>query len=515
MKALLFLLLAAPAAAQEEEIRAVSVPSDDAKAIKEAEERLKADPEAAEALSQRMLRSKLANKFAHGDDPQRRLDVIRAWIGANPTAAANIFVGFGKDDKAGNTFYEDLLAREREYDMVANPNAEKNIFGRLNRSARDSKLLRNDVEMLDEERQEVIKTMFEGKSGNTDQILTDEERKKAGDTGRPGSVSVQDGFYDRLSQANLSGYSPQLMSFQSWLNSRRAPGAPKLIETGKLDFETLSYPLFGMRFDAQRLASRLRQDKLLALAKLLGLRELPDGTTLESLEAQAAAKGLSLGKRFARRLALLGRVERALLDFERTAALARDPRRVNKALLLALGEKQKEAARWITAASLQEELDALALFEGFLTAELLAAIDRAPHPAPTREAYKKRGEALKGKLERLKANDERAIAALESERWRSHLSEVDAVQDESAWMRKDLGRDIETYRGAAFRLAGAHVSKPRWRELLERLLIRFFPSLPYSRSLIASQREVDLLKDVFLKIASGDMNSAHAALSAR
>ena len=101
--------------------------------------------------------------------------------------------------------------------------------------------------------------MFEGQGAQSGRVLTMDKDGRAGAKGEGPAPALADSYYDRLSAGNLRGYSPQLLAMQSALNQRRPPGAPALVETGKLDYLTLSYPGFGMKFDVENLERRMRR----------------------------------------------------------------------------------------------------------------------------------------------------------------------------------------------------------------------------------------------------------------
>lgn len=521
--ALGFLLLASSAAllrAQDEAEEPSQARMTEAELLQAVKEKLQGDPGFSETLAQRINRSSLAGKISPAPDKAARLKDVRRWIEDDPDTAAGIALGLAKDDAEGSRRFEDYLNRTVRTRLVENPGAAKNIFGRLKKASGDSKLMRRDEEMTDEEQNEILKTLFEGKGSQSNQVITQMEHeglKRAPQGGTPGAA-LNSGYYDRLSQGNLGGYSPQLQALQSALNLRRVPGAPKLIETGKLDYETLSYPAYGMRYDIANLERRLRLERNFALAKLLGRErglgpeQLLDPEIEAGLKAQAASKG-KLNPRFERRQAALERAAAAARAFEAAALPSRDPARISRGLLVSLGLKQKEAARWLTVASLEEELERLQSEEGFLSPELLEAIARAPVDEASRAAYRRRGEEFKKSLSQLKANDETAIQTLESEGWLASLDRVDQALSRSSLLRKDLGRNIADFVKTPYALSSLAFPKPRWREILDRLFKRLLPSSAYAGRLKQADAERELLKDAFLKIATGNLDAAHAILT--
>lgn len=472
-----------------------------------------------DALAERLSRSPLAENITRETDPALRRATIKDWLLSDPESAAYLAAGLAQDDAEGGTRFQDVLRSSRGV-LRHNPGSDKNIYGRLHRSGTDSKLLGKQSEQLsDEEKREILKTMFEGQGNQNQNIITRQDSGKSPDAsaGAAAAALAGPGYFDRLSQGNLRGYSPELLVLQNALNARRPPGAPKLIESGKLDYATLSYPSHGIRFDIGNLEARLRYQRNYHLAKALGLgRAYKDAQLLDpavEAELKAKAAGTKLDPRFQKRERALERASLALKEFDLTALAAQDPAKISRNLLSALGEKQREAARWITAASLEEELQHLENEEGFLTPELLALIDSCPFPEETRQAYKKRGEGFKARLLELKTNAGQALALLESNDWFPAIGRVEKLLAQNGVLRKDLLRDIRDYVNTPYRLAGAARPRPRWRRLLEDLLMRSLPSHPYSRKLKLQAGQKALLADVFLKIAAGDLDAAHTILA--
>jgi hypothetical protein len=441
-----------------------------------------------DALVERILRSPVAENITRETDPDLRRETLKDWILSNPESAAQLAEGLAQDDAEGSTRYQDMIRRPNSI-LRYNPGSEKNVYSRLRKSGTDSKLLGKQSEQLsEEEKREILKTMFEGRGGQNRNILTQQDGGKSPEspagTAAAAGLGGQ-GYFDRLGQGNLRGYSPELMAMQSALNARRPPGAPKLIESGKLDYATLSYPAYGMRFDVANLETRLAK------------------------AAEAGLDPLLLEKR--RRT--LGKAALAMKEFDQAALAAQDPAKISKTLLVALGDKQREAARWITAASLDEELRRLEGEEGFLSAELLALIDACPFPEATRRAYKRRGEGFLARLREMKANAAQALALLESDAWLSSVGRVEKTLAQNAVLRKDLLRNIRDFVNTPYRLVSAAQPRPRWRRLLDDLLMRWLPSHPYARKLKRQADQKAMLGDVFLKIAGGDLDAAHTVLA--
>jgi hypothetical protein len=520
------LLAAAPARAQLEEApRDVQLSEQDVAAqqaaLADMERKLKSDPEAADALAARLERSRLAERISAAPDAAQRRAEIRAFIDQDAKTAAGLALGFAADDANGTQDFENSVTAKVKKRLVLNPDAKKGLYGRLRQSAKDSGLMKKQAEaMHEEEQQEIIKSMFEGKGGQSAKIITQQLDDKTKEASGPSAVGAGGGlsssYYDRLGAANLRGYSPQLQSMQSALNARRAPGAPKLIETGKLDYETLSYPAFGMRFDIEGLEKRLRYERNFALAKLLGLQDRYKGERLldpaVEAELEAKAAGRALPEAFQRRLAALDKARAALAQFSAAAQAAKDPEKITRQLLVALGSLQKESARWITIASLEEEVQRLDYEKDFLSPELIQTIQACPAAEAERGSYLRRGEEYRRSVRALRSADEAAIAALQGADWQSRVDEVEGSLAEAGRLRRNLLRNIDDYRMTAFRLHASIDRRPGWRRTLDGYWERFLPSSGHAKALRLERRGRELLKDVFVKIAQGQLDAAHTVL---
>jgi len=481
------------------------------------QETLRRDPAIADSLAARILQSSIAERISKAAAPPQRLADIRQWIDANPDAAAHLAVGLAQDDQEGSHRFEETVLRnsDRSFQIDA-ARVRDSTYGRLKKSSLDSKLMRADGEMTGEEKREILTTMFEGQGDMSNQIITEaKDDQRSGSAA--GAAGLAAGYYDRLSRLNLRGYSPQLMAIQSSLNQRRVPGAPKLLETGKLDYETLSYPAYGMRYDLRNLEGRLRLQENYELARLAGLEgkyrpeQLLDPQVEALLKQKAAAAKMS--PHFATRRLALERATAALREFETAAQRARDPNGINRSLLAALGSKQKEAARWITVASLEEELQRIESESGFLSPELKELIAGCPVATASRDAYQRRGEGFEKALLKMKSNAQDSIRRLEADDWPTAVAAVEAALAENAVLRKDLSRDIRDFVNTPYRLRSLYTPQPRWRELLESSVEAYLPGTRWGRRLRAQSRQRETLKDVFAKIATGDLEAAHAILA--
>lgn len=514
--AALLALLAAPAAAQNGELTSTRAEETDPMVV-EIRDKLTSDPAIADVVAQRVARSQLIGMITSDENEAARVAAAKAWIAQDPDSAARVAIGLVRDDQQGTRDYETNLIKQMGKTYGHNPGAEKNLFGRLRKNAKDSKLLKKQSEdMSADEQRELLRTLFEGQGSQSNKVISgkDQENGKIPEASRPAATSFN-GIYDRLGAGNLRGYSPQLMSLQSALNARRPPGAPPLIETGKLDHATLSYPAYGMKYDANNLDARLRQDRILALARLTGTTlTARDWKDPEQLEAKLAAKvpAGKLSPRLTRAAELAAKARAALEAFSAAAEKAKNPDGITRGLLVELGAKQKETARWITAAAIEEELSRLEPLEGFPAPELLAAVDAVPASEPARTSYKRRGDALKAKVALVKANAEKALALLESDAWAGALDQVDKLQGENRDLKANLGRDVDDFSRTPFRIADARVVQPRWRDMLDDLAVKWVPTLSYSRSVALRRGRLARLLSVFGLVASGDANGAHNAL---
>lgn len=506
MRSWLCLLLAASVSAQDEE------------AVARFRRALAEDPAAAEALAERLARSPLAAQITREAEPGPQKAALVDWILSDPESAAYLAAGLAQDDAEKNTRFQDMV-RRRHDPLSYNPGSEKNLFSRLRKSGTDSKLLgRQSEELADEEKREILRTIFEGEGGQNKNIITRRDAGKPPEAGgEPTAALAGPNYFDRLSQANLRGYSPQLLALQSALNLRRPPGAPKLIESGKLDYETLVYPAYGLRFDIANLEARLRYQRNYGLAKLLGLERsyAPERLLDPAVEAELKAKaaGLKLNPLFEKRAQALEKAHAALREFNLAALAAQDPAKISKTLLASLGARQREAARWITAASLEEELQRLESEEGFLTPELAAMIEACPFSAQTRQAYLKRGESFRENIRRIKENAQEALLLLEGDSWQAGVGQVEKSLAQNAALKRDLSRNVRDFTAVPYRLLQAQAPRPRWRRWLDDLLMRWLPGHAYSRRLKSQSEQRARLADVFIKIAAGDLDAAHAVLA--
>lgn len=519
------LLAGAPAAFaqfgdQPSEVEGAAVDPADAEQVADMKRQLQEDPSVAAALVERVMRSRLVDRFSGASDRDAQRRDIAKFIAEDPDSAAQVAIGLSRDDAQGHNYYESTLLKNTRSRLTFNPRSRKGVLGRLKKASDDSRLMskQDNEDMSSEEKQELIKTMFEGEGSMSGRVLTME---KDG-TGMPPpdgdpTAQLKDSYYDRLSAGNLRGYSPQLLAMQSALNQRRPPGAPALIETGKLDHLTLAYPGFGMKFDIDNLERRMRRERVRALAALLGrtvaAKDLDDPTFEGVLLAEAKRLGKALKPRLLSRQAALEKARAALDAFMAKAALAKDPNKISRGLLHELGRLQRDGARWIAVAALEEELGRVENEEGFLTPELLAAIDAAPVPPDAKAAYKRRGEGYRQRLQRLKDNATAALDILQTDAWQAQAAKAEKLILENAQVRRDLSRDIADYSKVPFRIAESRVVMARWRVYAEDLAIRWAPSTAFAKAASSRRGRLARYRDIFLKIASGELANARQMLA--
>lgn len=487
-------------------------------AVEDMRKQLESDPGLQGALAERLLRSRIGPTITTETDPAKQREAIAAWIKTDPGSAAEIAIGLSRDDAAGTHQFENGIVEHMKLTYRRNSgNVNRGAMGVLKGAAKTSKLmnLQENEKVGEEERRELLRNLFEGKGSQSGKTIEGSAPEgKPGESSPTPSAALATSFYDRLTAGNIRGYSPQLMALQSSLNMRRPPGAPALIETGKLDHATLSYPAYGLRFDLGNLEARLRRSRIQELAVLSGTRVEERDLNDPNLEAKLLAK-IPAGrqpKSAAPRTAAIERARAALTAFENAAAKSKDPNQITKGLLVELSGRQREAARWVTAAALEEELSRIELEEGFLTPELLAAIDAVPAPAPARESYKRRGEQYKDRLARLKANARASLDALSADDWLKKIAEIEKMMGESSRLRGTLSRDISDYRLVPFRVGEAVLKQPRWREMLDNLLVRYASGTSYGQAVASRRGKLSRFLSIFGQIAAGDLAGAHLAL---
>lgn len=442
------------------------------------------DPERAEALAARILRSSLASQLAPGAEPEKALADLRAWVADNPAAAAQLAVGFARDDADGTHQFEESLYKQTERFLELSPDRNKGILGRLDGLGSASKAIKSDQGMSDDDRRRLMKELFEGQS------TVDRNAEAGGADGsgsRPSGASASPvadaGIYDRLSGANLSGYSPQVQTMQSELNRAAPPGTPRLIETGRLDHATLVHPGHAVRYDLGRLEAALERDLAAARAAALGQplppERLSDPSVQKDLAARGAGKDLPAG--LARRRAALAEARAAFAAFSAAAEPAKRAGGITPQMLKALGARRRDAAVWLQVAALEDILQRLEALEGFAGAPLREALERAPVSEPERRAFLNGGLRLGDELGGGIRSAREAIALLSSPDYLRRLARAQSAADAARAAARRLPEEIARYRSVPERLAAAARPQPRWRVILEDAAIRFLPSSAFAR----------------------------------
>ncbi len=513
-------LIGAPSRAQDAPAGS-GVASDDA-TIKQIREKLGENPAFAAMVAKRIDASRLAPAIAPDKDGDDRMKAVSDWVAKDPDSAAHVAVGLYGDDAAGNTMFEDNLLRQMRLSFVDNTKDRKGPLGHLRDAAKNSALLKQQQDKLsDDEKREMIRTLFEGHAASGNVLNTNPgaggpSGANVPAVGAGGVAAGFAGYYDRLSAANLHGYSPQLMSLQNALNRRRAPGAPMLIETGKLDYATLAYPSYAMDYDVRGLEGRLARDRILELAKLAGVelsaQDLRDPDLEKKLLAKIPADRLPTDLK--RRAELAAKARAALQAFLDAAAAAKDPVNISKNLIVGLGRLQQNAARWITAAALEEDAARIDALGDFLTPELRLAIEACPAAPPTRASYLGRGEELNARLASARADVRKASDLLTNDGWQSALTEIDRLASSERAARKTLERDVPVYTRVPYRLAVAAQTQARWRDWVDDMAVKWAPSSSYAKSVSARRARLSRWLGLFLRISGGDLDGAAGGVAA-
>ena len=160
----------------------------------------------------------------------------------------------------------------------------------------------------------------------------------------------------------------------------------------------------------------------------------------------------------------------------------------------------------------EEELARIESEEGFLTSDLLAAIDAVPVAASVRDSYKQRGESHRDRIAKLKAVTQAALDALQSDVWLSKISEIEGMMAETRRLRRNISRDISDYRLVPYRAAEAVLKQARWRKILDNFAVKYAKSTSYGRGVANRRGKLARFVSIFTQIATGDLDGAHASL---
>ncbi|MFA5137606.1 MAG: hypothetical protein WC728_00110 [Elusimicrobiota bacterium] len=510
MKLLLFALLAAAQsasaldAADIPSVRGGAIRTKDDELAEQVRDRLISEPEAADAVAGRICRSTLGPQLSGLDDPRAAFGEVRGWVGKNPEPAAYLALGFAKDDAEGTDEFERSLYERIVRYFELNPGRHHGMLGKLDRLAVESKQLALSEEFNEDSQREALRRFFEGAEGEA----TRPDGKEHRQGGEPpptsdGPAAYAGGhLYDRLGSANPTGYSPHVLTFQSEMNRRRAPGAPKLLETGRLDYATLRYPYYGMRYDADRLARSLRTQRAWSQAKALGrersvsLEKLKDPAVQAELDA--AFGGRDPDPRFTARKRLLAKLEQVLSRFDQEAASAKNKKKIDSALLRSLSAGRREAALLIAAAAHEERLHVLRSCRGFMTDALRAAVARMPVDPETRSRYLGKGERMQAELDSVVAQGETLSADLAASK---PPADAEKTLARTAQAARRFPADIAAYREAPARVLETHKPVSRVRGVFDSFFMKFLPGSKRSRALREQRKREDGALSAVLRIA--------------
>ncbi|MBI4347454.1 MAG: hypothetical protein HY553_11405 [Elusimicrobia bacterium] len=500
--------------------RAAEVQNEETALVARAAEALRDDASMRDSLARRLLASSLADQLSGGEtDPEKAKEAVAQWIAEHPEDAANLAVGFAKDDESGTKEFEISLRERVSRSLALNPERYHGILGVLSAAGKESKLIKKLEKKMDEEEQrELVKRLFEGQGGEQGRVLKQPEGDgKGSGSGGGASPSAVAGSsaYDRLSELNPSGYSPEVLSLQSQLNAQRPPGAPKLIETGRLDYTTLAYPTYALRSDLGRQSGSAAAREAWAVARALGReREFTaEQYSLQGVQASLAkaGKGVKLPPRVVRRKEALERARAAIAEFEAEAARMQQPSAIHRAGLRTLSAKQKEASRWLVIASLEADVERLEAESGFWTADLENLVKTAPAAEHARQAFLGRGKAVRERLARIQARDQAALAILLSSDYAARWRQMEGELAEGNRLRQGLSRDIQLVSRVPGQLHSAYRPVPRWRAWLESALIKLAPTTRIAREASARERRASGWSEAFGLVAAGDFVRAQRA----
>lgn len=447
------------------------------------------DPAKADALAARILRSSLGPKFSESADPETARGELRDWVLANPGPAAHLAVGFARDDAEGTDAFERSLYKRAEHFLELSPDRNKGILGRLDGLGKAGKAIKADEGMSDDDRRKLMKDLFEGQGAMNAKSDGGGPGGSPSGTPSPGGAVSADGVYDRLSAVNPSGYSPQVQALQSELNRSAAPGAPRLIETGKLDYATLVFPSHPVRYDLERLESAARASEAASRAATLGEKVPAENLAMGGVQRDLEKRAKSpLPAAFERRRDALVRARAALDGLLAAAEPAKSPKNITPGMLKALAAKRRDAARWIQLAALEETLAALEALKSLRDPALKESLSRAPADEEDRARFWKGGGLLEAQ----------AASALEQcRRARELLADHD---DDASWAKAEsfirgaraaarrLPGEAVLYRSAPERLRQTAYSPPRWRVWAEDAALRWARSTAFAKEAAARRK---------------------------
>ncbi len=487
---LLAIFIAAPAAAlTTDDIRSVDgqvVETEDDRLARQMRATLETDSDAAHRLTQRIMDSTLGEVLAGTDDPHTAYRKIRTWIETSPGDAAHLAVGFAGDDARGDKSFErSLFHRVKRY-FELNPGRNKGILGRLDGLAVQGKKIAGIKDLDDADGREMLRKFFEGRGSGSGKVgrAPDPEKGARPESAGPAAFAGAS-LYDRLGAGNLTGYSPDVMTFQSAMNQRRPPGAPKLIETGRLNHATLRFPYHSLRYDIDNLEKNLRVQRAWALARLLGMeKNFSTGDYRNpkiQRELETKARGKKLDPEFALREKAVADARRVLREFDREAKKTKTRGGITALRVHRLSALRQSAAVSITLAAQLERLQRLKSLRGFIAGDLLAAVARAPVEEKLKSAYLSRGKNIEARLETALRDGGRAAKLLASA-VSENIARAEKILPKTLSESKRLPRLVGDYRAAPFAFPPSS-SRSRPRAWLDDLILRFLPDTDYARRL--------------------------------
>ncbi|MBI4385757.1 MAG: hypothetical protein HY551_00090 [Elusimicrobia bacterium] len=493
----------------------------DEELIKEVQRLLDRDPEARRKLARRVEASSLGGYLSGSEGAPFSIDAVEAWVLEHSEQAAQLAVGFARDDRDGTRVFEESLYRRVVRFYQLNPGRRGGILGALDQAGRESSEIIGQAGISEEQQREILKKIFEGRGGESNKVLTAPEasvQPLERESGAGGAIFAGETLYDRLSGVNPTGYSPQVQTYQSALNARRVPGAPRVLETGRLDYSTLAHPYYELRHDLDRVSRDFQKYKIWELSRMLnldrGLR--PEDYENERLlgDLEAAARGKRISPRLLRRESALARARQALAGLWNEVDATRDPSRITGELLRALASRQKEAARWITAASLEADLQRLESRQDFWTEELQKSIRQVPVPESVRQAYLSQGPKLLSRIARVEEYDRKALECLEGANYLARWAEAGRLIEAARVLREHWERDVQLLASIPPQLLEAWERKPYWRKVLDRCILWLAPRSRYGGRIRARQERFSGFYRAFGRIAIGDFEPAYQGLNA-
>ncbi|MEK7656704.1 MAG: hypothetical protein AAB412_03040 [Elusimicrobiota bacterium] len=503
--ACLWLLCAGAAfAAQAPEVRPTAASGEEDDSLRRLARTLRGDPEASDRVAERIFRSRIAEDLANSPDPELGLAKIRQWVKKNPEDAAALALGFAKDDAQGTHDFEDSLFRGVNRLFEVNPDFNRGIFGKLKLAGAESQAAMRDDGLDDDERTELLRKFFEGGAPASEKVGS--PGSQGGPSGGLGAASAGSGSYDRLSAANVSGYSPQVQAWQSEMNRSLVPGAPRLVETGRLDHATLRHPVYALDHDIRKLESSFRAQRASAQARSLGQEARLRAGDLADEKVQAELDRSAGGKDFlrhaARRRKALAAASKARDIFSARADEAKEASRVTAALVKELSRLRREAARRIAAAAALEEMDLLEGAGPVLSPRLRETIARTPVEEGLRVRYLLRGEGLERARQETLGRLAQGLELLESSGEQEKLDEAGRALGAARIEARGLLRLMEEYSLVPERLSALGPAPSGFKDRIKARLARFLPNARFARAWREQGEERRSLEEAFRRVAA-------------